>query len=103
MYYDEINTEILREIKKINKITYYWGSEKFLTINTLLEKLLENIIEKTKYYSKKEIYGLYDLLQKSGISSCLIHALLCFIREKSYEMYNFEKYHTVCDILNKNY
>lgn len=95
MYYDVEYTEILRDFKKVNIITQYWGIEEF-TINNTLKYLLNNVIQKTKYYTKTEIVKLINnLLQESGISRRVVHVFIHFMCIEAYEMYSFEKYHVL--------
>jgi len=101
MYYDVEYTEILRDFENINIITQYWGIEEF-TINNTLKYLLNNIIEKTKYYTKTELIKLINsLLQESGISRRVIHVFIHFMRIESYGMHSFEKYHALTSIIRK--
>lgn len=99
MYYDVVNTQILRDFKEINTATQYWGSLEFTIQNYTLKILFNKILEKIKYYTKKEIIDLFNLLQESSIQRRLIHVFMCFVSSQAYEMHSFEKYHAIMSIL----
>jgi hypothetical protein len=102
MYYDVDYIEILRDFKQINIITRYWGIEDFNIINNTLKYLFNNIIEKTKYYTKIEIINLIkSLLQESGITRRVIHVFMHFMSHESYKMYSFEKHNAINDMIDR--